>query len=731
MTKKNQLTFQRRPLCAALLVALAAPTLSAYAQDQEPQNNAAGSEQRLPAIPVYGQGESDYAAGISTVGGAVPTPIRDVPQSVTVINRAVMEAQAVTTLADALRNTPGITLSAGEGGVIGDNISIRGYSARTDLFLDGVRDRGQYARETFFLEAVEVLRGPSSMLFGRGSTGGVINQVSKQASLSDHTEVGLSAGTEAYYRATLDVNRKISDASAYRVAVLGHTNESTRDIIESERSGVAGSLRFGIDTSTEIGISAVMQRRDDIPDYGVPIAPGGTEEDPAEPFATDRENFYGFTDDEFEQKVDVLGFRIRHEFSPTMSLHNQTQYNAADIHAMPTRAENPIPGPGVSLDEFVRNRLERDIDDESLYNQTDLVIRIGDGPVKHTLTTGIEIGRDYYENQAYDWAIEPTQDIENPVYGPMPSSVVRTRITLTDNDSDTFAVYLNDQIDLDEHWKIVLGIRNDEFDFSSAVTGNPNPLLNGNFEKDDSMTSHRAGLIYQPDETQSYYISYGTSFNPSAETITLTAANLNVDPEENRSIEVGGKWDLLEWALSLTAALFNVEKTNARSIDPVTLLAQLDGETAVDGFEIGASGRLSPAWQIFASYTHLDGEIVELTETQTIAGVPVAFSRDGNTLANTPEHTASLWTVYDLGEAWEIGGGAVYSSERMLSNANTAVADGYTRYDATAAWEYSERYQLRLNVQNLTDEEYFEVASAGRATPATGTLAILNWNASF
>jgi catecholate siderophore receptor len=330
--------FKLSPLYAALLVALAAP-LPLAAQEQPAQD---GAEQTLAPVSVYGEGENEYAAGVTSVG-KTPTPIRDVPQSVTVINRAVLDAQGATSLTEALRNAPGITLSAGEGGQIGDNVNIRGYNARTDLFMDGMRDRGQYARETFFLEAVEVLRGPSSMLFGRGSTGGVINQVSKQASLRDHNEVGLGLGTEAFQRATVDVNKKFSDSGAFRVAALSHSNESTRDIVESERSGIAGSLRLGIDQQTEFALSVVIQRREDIPDYGFPFVPfnppldlGVVPENPAEPIDVDRDNFLGYTDDKFDQDVDVISMRIEHEFSPAVTLRNQTQSNTAKIHAMPT-----------------------------------------------------------------------------------------------------------------------------------------------------------------------------------------------------------------------------------------------------------------------------------------------------------------------------------------------------------------------------------------------------------
>lgn len=705
--------FKLRPLSAALVAALGAPS-ALPARAEEP---AAPGATVLPEVQVRGQGETnDYAPGITTIG-KTPTPIRDVPQSVTVINRAVMDAQSASTLKEALRNVPGITISAGEGGQIGDNINIRGYSARTDLFLDGFRDRGQYTRDTFFLDAVEVLKGPSSMLFGRGSTGGVINQVSKQPSLRDGKEVSLGLGTQSYYRATADVNQKMSDTSAFRVSALAHTNESTRDIVEAERYGIAPSLRFGIGTSTEVGVSLVSQRSHEIPDYGFPFATGGTKENPARPIDVRKDNFYGFTDDRFDQDVDVLTARVEHKVSPLLSLRNQTQYSNARIEAAPTRME------AFNGAQFPRNRLERDIHDWSLFNQADMIAKLETGAIKHTLIVGAEIGRDWYRNQAFDWTGEPgVTDPANPVYGPMPASAARSPTTLTENTGDTRALYVNDTLELMPQWKLVAGVRRDRFGFDSTVKNDAGAVTT-DVARTDRMTSYRSGAIYQPSEAQSYYVAYGTSFNPSAETLALTAANQNVPPEKNRSFEVGAKWDLAQSALALTTALFRVDKTNARSVDPVTGLTTLDGTTRVDGFEIGAIGRITSNWQVFAGYTLLDGKILELTESGNAV-------RDGNVLPNTPKHSASLWTTYTVGKEWEIGGGAIYVSERLVNNANTAAVDGYTRYDATLAYHRRE-YDVRLNLLNLSDERYFEVASGARAVPAAGRAAVATWTYRF
>lgn len=685
-----------QPMAAALLAVFSAPLACAQTAAS------ASSPTALPEVTVRDNAASnDYAPAVSSIG-KTPAALRDIPQTVTVINRAVLESQGAATLTDALRNVPGITLGAGEGGVIGDNINIRGYSARTDLFIDGMRDRGQYARDTFFLEAVEVLKGPSSMLFGRGSTGGVVNQVSKQPGLKPITEVGISAGTDSTFRTTADLNRPLSETSAFRVSAVAHTNESTRDVTESKRVGVAPSLRFGIGTPTEITISSVHQRRDDTPDYGFPFATGGTKANPARPVNQPHDRFYGYTDDRFDQDTDLVTARIEHKISPALTLRNQTQYSTARIDAAPTT----ISAAGA------RNRREREIDDRSVSNQTDLIARLQTGSVKHTLVTGVELGRDYYENQRYDWTGESSQNLDNPVYGPMPASAVRSKIDFTDNTADTFAVYANDTLELSKQWKLIGGLRWDRYAFDGTTLNDVTGAVT-TMSQTDKMLSTRLGLIYQPNDAHSYYLSYGTSFNPSAETMTLTAANLNIKPEKNRSIEVGGKWDVLK-GLSLNAALFRVEKTNARSRDAFNNVVGT-GETRVSGAEFGVAGQLAKNWQIFGGYTYLDGKIVDLIEFSS----NTRSDRSGNILPNTPKHSATLWSTYRIGKSWEVGGGAVYSSERLVNNANTAIIDGYTRFDATVAY-LTKQYDLRLNLQNLTDKQYFDVASGGRATPATG-----------
>src|SRR5579863_4965382 len=291
--------FNRTPLAAALALAFAIPFAApAKAQSapqttsQSPTTPAASDGSTLPAVVVSGQPDADtqdFQAERSTVGAKTPQALRDIPQTVTVINQAVLESQGATSFQDALRNAPGITIGGAEGGQIGNNINLRGFTAQNDIYLDGFRDRNQYYRDTFDLESVEVLYGPSSMLFGRGSTGGVINQVSKKANLTDSAEVSGMIGTDDRYRSTIDVNHKLTDTAAIRLNAFGQSLGSTRDVMKNKDYGIAPEVRFGIGTPTEVTISALIQHNYDMPDYGVQSING-------HPFSPSKGTYYGLTD---------------------------------------------------------------------------------------------------------------------------------------------------------------------------------------------------------------------------------------------------------------------------------------------------------------------------------------------------------------------------------------------------------------------------------------------------
>ncbi|HCT40096.1 MAG TPA: TonB-dependent siderophore receptor [Moraxellaceae bacterium] len=725
--------FSRRPLVLSLLALHGLPALAEEATPTTPETVAPPQVMQEVMVTAGAVTEQkSYTPGVSTVGGKAPAALRDIPQSVMVVDRAVMDDQAVASLTEALRNVPGITISAGEGGNIGDNINLRGYSARTDVYVDGFRDRGQYSRDTFALDAVEVLKGPASMLFGRGSTGGVINQVSKKPDLETRGQIGVSVGTDDYYRTTFDYNTRISDTSAFRIAAFGQDTQSTRDVVEKKDFGLAPSISFGIGTPTEVLMSALVQRNRDIPDYGFPLYRGAltTPENPGKPIAANHDNFYGFTDDSYDQDINVLNASVSHRFNDAVRVQNRLQYGEYETYASPTTVTLPTSvTASTPLDTVTgtRARRERELRDSTLYNQTDLFVKFDTGAIAHHLMAGVEVGRDTYENQAYLWTGVPTTNMADPVYGPMPGSATRTTsATRTDNTAETVAVYVNDQADLTEQLKLVAGVRMDRYDLEADTITNATGATQ-RYSRVDEMTSVRGGLVWQPDAVQSYYASYGTSFNPSGETLTMSQSTSTVAPEESESFEIGAKYALYNDALQLATAVFRVDKSNARTKDPLTGFTTLDGNTRVDGFEASVAGKLAEKWQMLAGYTYLDSEIVASKDRRNVgsSSSPVYdLYAEGNHMANVPTHSATLWTTYGISANWEIGGGAVYMADRFVDNYEAAVIDDYTRYDATLAY-LQKKYDVRLNLQNLGNEEYFETASTGRATPAKGRGAIM------
>jgi len=723
------MTRNRTPIAAALAAIFSAPIVLphlAFAQTVT-------TETALPEVKVRDQSvKDDYVPAVTTVGGKTPTAIRDVPQSVTVVNRAVLDAQGAASLQDALRNVPGITIGGAEGGQIGNNINLRGFSARTDIYLDGFRDRGQYYRDTFNLEAVEVLKGPSSMLFGRGSTGGVINQSSKLPSRKDGGEISATVGTNDYYRTTADLNKKLSDTSAFRINMMAQDVASTRDVMKNKDYAIAPSLRTGIGTPTEVTLSALVQHNNDMPDYGI-LAVNG------KPADVRKDNFYGLTDDRTVQDVQTLNARVEHKISPMLTLRNQTQFSHYSTDARETAPNNvgtvsggvftplatasvgnttALPLSALSL-RYVSH--DRKIDDQSIYNQTDLTAIFNTGTVKHTLIAGAEIGRDTYENQALSRSNLPVGSLVDPAYQSTPSNSVTTNGNLAKTNANTTAVYFNDTLELGKQWKVVGGLRWDRYragisnSINSANTsGNttvPSASQSVNF------TSVRAGVIYQPTNAQSYYVSYGTSFNPSIEQLTLTTGQQDLDPEKNRSYEIGGKWDLAGGNLSLTSALFQVEKSNARS-QISTGVYELSGDVRVNGFEVSAVGRITSKWQVIAGYTYLDAEITKASALE---------ATQGKTPANTPKHSATLWTTYNLTKEWETGGGVTYMSNRFASNTNVVSTGDYGRLDATVAY-HQPKYDVRFNLLNVTDRrDYISVIASdgGRSVPGIGRTGLL------
>jgi catecholate siderophore receptor len=763
MTKKKR---QRRPqfafnpISAAIALAMAPSASWAQAFEEPPATAAAEPEPsaedaddaptQLSPVTVEGTKPDGDFTPVGAASMKPPMALRDTPQSVTVITRPVMDSQAAASVKDALRYVPGITISAGEGGQIGDNFNLRGFNARTDVYLDGFRDRGQYSRDVFFLEAVEVLKGPSSMLFGRGSTGGVINQVSKQPLTEVRNEVTTTGGGDDYYRMTADFNAPLGEGSATRLAVMAQDVRSTRDVTQNEDYGFAPSLRFGIGGPAEVTVYGLLVRNQDVPDYGFPLLTENGAGTVATPVDAPANRYYGYLDDRFNQDVASFGATLKYQITPELQLRERLQRAQYQTDASPSplaARTGETPTQQMDLDDItmVRQDRDREIRDTSVFSQTDLIARFETGFAAHTLTTGFEVGEDAFDNRGFSYvrtAAETTAtevNLGNPALINRPG--LRYRASIARTEASTVGAYVNEQADLGEHWKIIAGVRWDEFEAESSAAafnpdGTPAATPAQPAPKTERMWSPRAGVLWQPTEAQSYYVSYGSSFNPTAEAITQTsganAANASLEPEENRSYEVGAKWTLAEGNLELNSALFRVDKDNARYADPALggSLQSNEGEARVQGFEVAAVGRVSEIWQLIGGYTWLDSEIVESPEIGAAGTVNAGIAAAGKRFPNTPKHSATLWNTWRLPAGWETGAGGVYVDDRTLNNFETAKTEGYVRWDAMVGFKRPS-YDLRLNLLNVTDALYFDTALGGRATPARGRTALLSGTMRF
>lgn len=737
----NRLT----PIAAALVALFAAP-ISAHAQTT---SSTAAPASSLKEVVVEGQ-RDDFNT-TSTAITKLPADLHDVPQSVVVVNKALLQSQGAASLSDALRNVAGITLNGAEGGQIGNNINLNGFSARTDIYLDGFRDRAQYFRDTFAMEEIEVLMGPSSMLFGRGSTGGIINQVTKKANLKESTEVSASVTSNGLVRTTVDHNQPLSETSAFRLSAMAQDGAaSTRNQTNVQDFGLAGSYVHGLGTPTEITLSALIQHNHDQPDYGLPPLNG-------HPVNVDRDTAYGLNTDRTDQDVLSLNAGIKHKLTPEFTIRNQTQFNYVHTNAVETAPQGigtvsaagykalTTPFSSLPLSSlYVRAQShDRDIHDYSIFNQTELTGKTTALGFKHDLVVGLEVGHDGYDNQNYYRngtcngvsLLDPTAPtagyvdcipVSNPSYSATGTGVTSQPGNHQGGSANTIATYFGDTLELTNQVKLVGGLRYDRY--IAQVSNSINSLNTAPAVKNPpfayasqtvNFLSVRAGAIWQPTAAQSYYLSYGTSFNPSLEQLVGTVGQTNLDPEKNKSYELGGKWDVAE-SLSLNAAVFKIEKQNARSLI-TTGVYSLDGDVLVKGARAGATGRINKQWQVAAGYTYLDAKVISGAAGDTAVG---------NIPTNTPKHTLTTWTTYDVVPHWQVGGGATYMSQRYANPTNTVQVGGYVRWDTTLAYTQKD-YDIRLNILNLANKMYYDAliqSDGGRSVPGTGRTAMLSVN---
>lgn len=720
----------REAVALATLLSVAPSTAAEPAKKEETDSNKkkGQSGEVLDEVQVNAARENAYNPQ-RVQSPKFTAPLVNTPQTVTVIPKEVIREQNATTLSDVLRNVPGITMAAGEGGVPpGDNLSIRGFSARTDLNVDGIRDFGGYSRDTFNIEQVEVAKGPASTNSGRGSTGGSVNLASKVPHLGSNTSIMLGAGTDDFGRTTFDHNQEITglNGAAFRINGMFHTQGVPgRDFVDQERWGIAPSIAFGLGTDTRFTLSYFHMTQNNLPDYGIPWVSATKAAalgiDPGAPNVS-FSNFYGLRDRDFEDiNTDILTGVFEHEFNEDLRLTNITRFGRNDRDSLvtaPRFADNADASTTIRRTDWKT----RDQVDEILSNQSILNYDFNTGTVRHQVVGGMEVHFEDSDNRTYGRGADdlngggPPTDLYDPDSG-MPYDPALVYAGTNSAQTKTFAAFLFDTIKLNRQWEISGGLRYDIFDVDYQSADGTS------YSARDEMLSYRAALSYKPTDNGTIYLGYGTSFNPSAEGLTLSDTTAETDPEESRTIELGTKWEFFDNNLLLTAAIFRTDKTNARTPDPTDATAPnvLDGEQRVDGFEFGISGQIMDNWRVIGGYTYLDSEIRKSTNAAEI----------GNDLANTPDHSFSLWSVHDLPYGFQAGLGVQYIGSRYNNNAGTYQVDDYMLVNALVGYQLNENVSFQLNVYNLEDKEYIDRPGGGHFIPGQGRSAILSANVTF
>ena len=713
-------------------------------QQQQPAN--------LGTINVHGQQVKRQPESPEFVA-----PLVDTPRSVTVIPQQIIEQTAATSLQDLLRNSPGITFGAGEGGQpLADRPFIRGQSSGNNIFVDGIRDTGGQQREVFNLEQVEVVKGPDSVYSGRGSGGGSINLSSKKPRLTNFTNLGAGVGTDQYLRGTVDANMVLNDNAALRVNVMGAQGDAPgRDAVDYDKWGVAVALAAGLGADTTLTGSYYHFDGEQMPDYGIPLFTKiGARTTDSGVLDVDYDSFYGLTArDYLTNEVDSFTLEFEHRFGEAATLRNVTRYSKTLNEYVVTNPGDGgnISNGGVALIDGVywmkRGTKSRWNPTETIANVTDVYGKIRQGGIEHSYDAGVELSREINRNASLTVTTTggsscpaPMTGFDcTPLYDPNPAdpwtgSILRG--VQTHSNTNTLGLYALDSIAIGQRWVLNLGVRYDSYetDGTTLPRGASAPTRD---EGDWDFVNYQAGLVYKPTANTSLYASYATSSTPP----TLAGGDQNssgggvgadgdlLDPEESETYELGAKAELFGQRLSLSGAIFKTTRSNAQ-IEVESGVFEQAGEAEVRGFELGVSGSITSAWTVFGGYTYMDSELVRGAFSNVNVGDP---------LANTPKHSASLFTTYRVLRRLTLGGGVYYVSDVFGGNqggagggANAVYAPEYTRLDLFGSYDLTDRASLQLNVQNATDEEYIvRTNGVHHADVAPARQAILTLNLRF
>ncbi|HEY3581799.1 MAG TPA: TonB-dependent siderophore receptor [Pyrinomonadaceae bacterium] len=632
---------------------------------------------------------TDIAAyGINTISTATKTltPLRDIPQSISVVTKEQIRDQAMASITDVVAYVPGVTSHQGENNR--DQLVIRGNSTSADFFLNGVRDDVQYYRDLYNVERVEALKGPNSMLFGRGGGGGVINRVSKEAGFSALREFAFQGGSFGNKRFTADLDQPINNRLAVRLNGLYENSGSFRDFVDLERYGVNPTATIVVGSKTAVKLSYEYFHDGRVADRGIPSFHG-------RPLDVPIETFFGNPDNSrVRAGVNLFAANIDHQ-AGRFNIHNRTMFGDYDRFY-----QNYVPG-AVTADKTkatitaYNNATKR----RNLFNQTDVTFNASTGKVRHNFLVGAELGRQNTDNLRNSGFFNNTT---TSILAPLSDTTIDTPITFRQNATDAnnhvrtnlAATYLQDQIAINRYLQVVTGVRFDYFDLQFHNNRN-----NHDLRRIDRLVSPRAGVIVKPVTSLSLYANYGVAYLPSSgdQFSSLTTITQQVKPEQFSNYELGAKWDVRR-NLSLTTAVYRQDRTNTRATDPndPTRILQT-GSQRTNGYELGLNGNITSKWSVAGGYAYQDAFITNATVS----------AAKGAQVGLVPHHSFSLWNSYRVLSNLGLGLGVVHRTEMFAAFDNSVVLPGYTRADAAVFFTVNEHWRLQANIQNLFDTRYY------------------------
>jgi catecholate siderophore receptor len=717
-----------------------------------------GAEKTLPTVVVREQAEApegkDALRATETRIGKGQQQLRDIPQSVTVVTEKLIDDRNLDTVKEALKNTAGITFLAAEGGE--EDIRLRGFAlqATGDLFIDGMRDPAIYDRDTFNLDRMEVLRGSASMMFGRGSTGGAVNQVSKTPRLIDEHQVDLTLGNHKYVRATGDFNLQTGESAALRINAMATKADNNGSGASLDKRGAALAYRNGIGERDEFQVNLYHLDNNNGINYGMPfIAPTtGSSDRVLLPLKPD--TYYGAASDYNDSSATLIGGSHTHRFSRDSELRTQIRVGQFErdqrsgairlctrgVNQETGVVTNPQCPSANSLENFgpntvlTRGNHLKIQDMDTAQFQSDYSGKFEALGVKHDLLAGIDFSREertvYAARSRAQGGVDiskPTTLVGTPDDGAWVDESSRVLRVNNQYTAQGWGAYVQDTVEIAPAWKVVAGLRYDnltgDYDSFSLPQNAAGPMSTERYRMEVSEWSPRAGVLFQPTPQQSYHFSVGQSFNTSGDAYSLGASNVNTPPEKSRNIELGAKLDSADKRFSTRLAVFRSTKYNERNTDPDRPVVTLSGERHVAGFEADIMGRLTSKWEVFGSYMWLPVARVDKaapcpTTGQCAQGA--AGERPGDRPSLTPEHSGTVWTTYQFTPKLRLGAGLNFRGKQSPTRVEWTVPS-YVTADLMAEYKFDfDRLTLKANLSNITDKLYADQLYPGHYIPGAG-----------